>query len=48
MRDELAFLQRAADEISKVIVGQKNLIERLLIALICGGHVLIELSLIHI
>lgn len=42
MRDELAFLQRAADEISKVIVGQKKLIERLLIALICGGHVLIE------
>ncbi len=30
------------DEISKVIVGQKNIIEKLLIALIADGHVLIE------
>ena len=29
-------------EMAKVIVGQTNLVDRLLIALICQGHVLLE------
>ncbi len=32
----------AQEEMSKVIVGQKEVIERLFIALLCDGHVLIE------
>ena len=35
-------LQRVRDEIAKVIVGQANMIDRLLMALIADGHVLIE------
>jgi len=30
------------EEMSKVIVGQKNLVDRLLVALICQGHILLE------
>jgi MoxR-like ATPase len=39
---ELELLNRVRDEISKVIVGQATLIDRLLIALLCNNHVLIE------
>ncbi|MSQ15294.1 MAG: MoxR family ATPase [Dehalococcoidia bacterium] len=42
VREESWFIPRIADEISKVIVGQKYLVDRLLIALLCNGHVLIE------
>lgn len=35
-------LQEVHSEISKVIVGQDKIIEKMLIALICNGHVLIE------
>ena len=35
-------LQKVHSEISKVIVGQDKIIEKLLIALIFNGHVLIE------
>lgn len=35
-------LQRVRDEIAKVIVGQANMIDRLLMALIADGHILIE------
>ncbi|MFP4567637.1 MAG: AAA family ATPase [Candidatus Woesearchaeota archaeon] len=35
-------LQKVHSEISKVIVGQDNIIEKMLIALISNGHVLIE------
>ncbi len=35
-------LQRARDEIAKVIVGQKKLIDRLLMALLTKGHILLE------
>ncbi len=38
----LAQLRRARDEIAKVVVGQRTAVEQLLIALICGGHVLLE------
>jgi MoxR-like ATPase len=35
-------LTRVRDEIAKVIVGQKNVIDGVLICLIAGGHVLLE------
>ena len=35
-------LRRARDEIARSVVGQKEVVEQLLIALICGGHVLLE------
>jgi MoxR-like ATPase len=39
---ESRFVEAIRTEISKVIVGQKYLIDRLLIALLCDGHILIE------
>jgi MoxR-like ATPase len=39
---EKLILNRIRDEIGKVIVGQSGLVERLLIALLCNNHVLIE------
>ncbi|MDX1775938.1 MAG: MoxR family ATPase [Desulfobulbales bacterium] len=39
---ELSVLNQIRDEIGKVIVGQSALIDRLLIALLCNNHVLIE------
>ena len=39
---ELTVLNRIREEIGKVIVGQAALIDRLLIALLCNNHVLIE------
>lgn len=37
-----AFVTRINDELSKVIVGQQTMIERLLIGLLSNGHVLLE------
>lgn len=42
VQQEHALLERALYEIKKVIVGQETLLERLLIALIAQGHVLVE------
>ena len=42
VRQESHFVDQLSGEISKVIVGQKYMIERLLIGLISGGHVLLE------
>jgi MoxR-like ATPase len=39
---ELSILKQIREEIGKVIVGQTDLIDRLLIALLCNNHVLIE------
>ncbi|HOP07304.1 MAG TPA: MoxR family ATPase [candidate division Zixibacteria bacterium] len=39
---ESAFVQRLTDQISSVIVGQKYLVERLLIGILADGHILIE------
>ena len=39
---ESLLLGRIREEIGKVIVGQEELIERLLLALLCNNHVLIE------
>jgi len=42
VRAESAFIQSLSSEFEKVIVGQKYLIERLLVALLANGHILIE------
>jgi MoxR-like ATPase len=39
---ESAFIDRITNEVSKVIVGQQYMIERILIGLLTGGHVLLE------
>jgi MoxR-like ATPase len=39
---ESSFVAALAEEASKVIVGQKTMLERVLIGLLCGGHVLLE------
>jgi MoxR-like ATPase len=35
-------LQQITSEMGKVVVGQKNLVERMLIGLLCDGHLLLE------
>jgi MoxR-like ATPase len=42
VKRESAFVQALLDEMGKVIVGQKYLVERLLIGLLADGHVLLE------
>jgi MoxR-like ATPase len=42
VQGESALIERTVYEVGKVIVGQKGMIERILIALLTGGHVLIE------
>mgnify|MGYP004441933773 FL=1 len=39
---ESAFVQAITDEIGKTIVGQKQMVERLLIGLLSNGHILLE------
>jgi MoxR-like ATPase len=39
---ESAFVERIFGEVQKVIVGQKYMVERILIGLLTGGHVLLE------
>ncbi len=42
IRNESGFVEAILGQMDKVIVGQKQVIERLLVALLCQGHVLIE------
>ena len=42
VENEQVILNRIREEIGRVIVGQSELIDRLLIALLCNNHVLIE------
>lgn len=42
IKKQSAFIDTLLMESSKVIVGQKTLLERLLMALLCDGHVLLE------
>ena len=42
IKQKSSFIDRLTTEISRVIVGQKYLIERLLIGLLADGHILIE------
>lgn len=42
VQEESLFLQDLRHEIAKVIVGQEDLVEKMLVALIADGHILIE------
>jgi MoxR-like ATPase len=42
IREKGQFLDEILRESSQVVVGQKSLLERLLMALLCNGHVLLE------
>jgi len=42
VREEALLVQAAVDEVRKVIVGQKALVERMMVALLCRGHLLVE------
>jgi MoxR-like ATPase len=42
VREESLQVQAAMDEMRKLIVGQKALLERMMVALLCRGHLLVE------
>ena len=42
VKKESAFVKSIVEEMEKVIVGQKYLIDRLLVGLLANGHILIE------
>jgi MoxR-like ATPase len=42
VKKESGFVDRIKSEVSKVIVGQQDMVESILIGLLCGGHILIE------
>ena len=42
VKKESAFIPKLISEMEKVIVGQKYLLERLLVGLLANGHILIE------
>lgn len=42
VKTENAYVGHIKNEIGKIIIGQDKLIERIIIAFICGGHILLE------
>ena len=42
VRNESAFVEEVYREVDKVIVGQRHMVERVLLGLLTGGHVLLE------
>jgi len=42
VREETLAVKAAVDEIKKVIVAQRELVDRMMIALLCRGHLLVE------
>ncbi len=42
VRRESAFVDRVLQEVDKVIVGQRTMVERILIGMLTGGHILLE------
>ncbi len=40
--DFVRIFNRLRDEVSRFIVGQNEIIDDVLIAIVCGGHVLLE------
>jgi MoxR-like ATPase len=42
VQQQSAFVEKLSAEVGKVIVGQKGMVERILIGLLTGGHVLLE------
>jgi MoxR-like ATPase len=42
VREEALRIQAAVAEVRKVIVGQRSLVDRMMVALLCHGHLLVE------
>src|SRR5437899_3277737 len=42
VKREGAFIQKVLEEIGHTVIGQKNMLEKLLIGLLADGHVLLE------
>lgn len=42
VREEASFVEVLQNEISKVIVGQRRMVDRILVGLLTGGHILLE------
>src|SRR5689334_8754735 len=42
IQDESSFIADLQNEIGKVIVGQRQMVDRILIGLLTGGHILLE------
>ena len=42
VRNESAFVDEIVSEVNKVIVGQSYMVERVILGLLTGGHVLLE------
>ncbi|MEO1335382.1 MAG: AAA family ATPase, partial [Myxococcota bacterium] len=42
IQEESAFVDLLQNEVAKVIVGQRNMVDRVLIGLLTGGHILLE------
>ena len=42
VKEKSKFIGKLIDEISRVIVGQRYMIERLLLGLLANGHLLVE------
>ena len=42
IQKESKFIQQIQTELSKVLIGQKNMVRRLLIGLLSDGHILLE------
>ena len=42
VRQESALVDRILQEMDRVVVGQRYMVERLIIGMLCGGHVLLE------
>src|SRR5262245_27469758 len=42
VKREGAFIQKILDELGRSVVGQRNMLEKLLIGLVADGHVLLE------
>ncbi len=42
VRDKSRFVDELVNEVSRVVVGQRGLIDRILMALLCDGHILLE------
>jgi MoxR-like ATPase len=42
VKQESEFVEKITSQINKVIVGQKYMIERLIIGILCNGHILLE------
>jgi MoxR-like ATPase len=42
VREEALRIQAAVAEVRKVIVGQRSLVDRMMVALLCRGHLLVE------